>query len=145
MKIKLLSLLFLSILLVSCEEDEGPRNDNPFLVDPLVNINLNLSLPQFNSLNFPGNSIVISQQGIRGIVVFNVDNTLYTAFDLTDPNHEPNECSMMEVEGIIVTCQCDDGNSYDIVTGQHQEQDGDLFPLQQYRAVRTNNTLRISN
>lgn len=145
MKIKLLSLVFLLFSLLSCGDDDQPQNDNPFLIEPLVNITLNLDLPQFNGLNFPGNSVVISQQGIRGIIVYNVDNTLYTAFDLTDPNHAPNECSTMAVEGIIATCGCDDGNSYDIVTGQHQQQDGDLFPLQQYRAIRTNNSIRISN
>jgi hypothetical protein len=96
-------------------------------------------------LKFPGNSVFINSRGLKGIVVYNVNNSLYTAFDLTDPNHIPNFCSRMDVEGIVATCPCDtDNNSYDIVTGQHQNNEN-AFPMQQYRAQRNGDVISISN
>lgn len=141
---------FLVVLLVilSCKQDDNGNNtnrDNPNLIDPVVSINLNLNLPEYNSLKFPGNSVVINQQGIRGVIVYNLNNELYTAFDLTDPNHPPNGCSRMELEGVIASCPCTtDSNSYDIVTGQHQS-DQNAFPMQQYRAIRTGDNIVVSN
>ncbi|MAP53648.1 hypothetical protein [Altibacter sp.] len=141
------SLLFIAsflLIFTSCKKDEGVDDDNPYLIDPLVNLNLNLNLPEYNPLRFPGNSVVINQQGVKGIVVYNVNNELYTAFDLSDPNHTPNSCSRMTLEGIIATCQCADDNSYDIVTGQHQSNEN-LYPMQQYLAQRSGNNILISN
>jgi len=115
------------------------------LVNPLVDITLNLSLPEYSNLNFDGESIIIPQQGIRGIVVYRLNASTFSAFDLTDPNHAPNECSRMEVEGIIATCGCSDGNSYDILNGLHQQPDETLYPMQRYNVTRSGNNLRISN
>lgn len=141
-------LFLISILLIvnSCKKDDDAlQNDNPFLIDPVVGLNLNLNLPQYNPLKFPGNSIVITQQGIKGIVIYNVNNNLYTAFELSDPNHRPNGCSRMDIEGIIASCPCtDDNNEYDIVTGQHKSNQN-AYPMQQYRAQRSGDNLSISN
>lgn len=139
-------LIIMGLSVISCGNDDNQIiDDNPFLTDPLVNLTLNLNLPQFNPLKFPGNSLIITQQGIRGIVIYNVNNDLYTAFDLSDPNHTPNSCSRMTIEGIIATCPCqNDENSYDIVTGQHQNNQN-AYPMQQYFAQRTGDILQVSN
>ena len=143
---KIVFLLIISITVLSCNSDDGNNNtsDNPFLITPLVNINLNLSLPEYNALNFPGNSIIIHNQGIKGIVVYNINNELYTAFELSDPNHSPNSCSRMTIEGIVATCQCDDENKYDIVTGQKQGNQSQ-YPMQQYRATRSGDVVHVFN
>jgi len=145
----LLASLLITVSLISCKSDDGGtvNNNNPFLNSPIVNISLNLNLPEYNPLRFPGNSVLINNRGIKGIVVYNLNNTLYTAFDLSDPNHIPNSCSRMDVEGIVATCPCENENgtnSYDIVTGQHQN-DTEAFPMQVYRAERTGNVVTISN
>lgn len=140
-------LLLSSLMLSACNKDDGNNidSDNPFLTTPPINLQLNLNLPEYNPLKFPGNSVVFNSQGIRGIVIYNVNNSLYTAFDLTDPNHTPSGCSRMDVEGIIATCPCgNDENSYDIVTGQHQE-DTEAFPMQQYRVQRSGDNLTVTN
>lgn len=137
--------IFCFVLLSSCKSDDDVNRDNPFLIDPLVNLQLDLSLPQFNLLNFPGNSILINTQGIKGIVVYNIDNSQYVAFELTDPNHAPNSCSRMEIEGIEATCPCpEDENKYNIITGQHATEPN-LFPMQRYQAVRNGNTITLTN
>lgn len=145
MKIIFTSLCLL-LIVCSCKKDDGGLKDNnPFLIDPIVSLNLNLNLPQYNPLKFPGNSIIISQQGIKGIVIYNVNNDLYTAFDLSDPNHLPSGCSRMSIEGIVATCPCEeDDNEYDIVTGQHRTNQN-AYPMQQYLARRTGDNLEISN
>lgn len=138
-------ILIILLTIISCKKDDQINTDNPYLIDPLVSMNLNLNLPEYNPLKFPGNSIIIIQQGIKGIVIYNVNNDLYTAFELSDPNHIPNECSKMTIEGIIATCTCEsDTNSYDIVTGQHQTNET-LYPMLQYLAVRTGDNIYVSN
>jgi len=142
----LLSIGLLSILSFSCKNDDDLTGNNPNLIDPLVNINLNLSLPQYDALRFPSGSVLLNPpQGIKGIVVYNINNSEYTAFELSDPNHTPNSCSRMEIDGIIATCPCPtDENEYNIVTGQHMG-DQNLYPMQRYNAVRNGNVITISN
>ena len=121
--------LFLMLSIFSCKEDDNINRNNPFLIDPLVNLQLDLSLPQYNLLNFPGNSIIINTQGIKGIVVYNVDNSQYVALELSDPNHAPNDCSKMTIGGIEASCPCtQDSNTYNIITGQHLS-DPNLYPM----------------
>jgi len=136
---------FLVLTLLSCSDDDSQNNNNPNLLNPLINLNLNLNLPQYNPLKFPGNSLIINGEGIKGIVIYNVNNSLYTAFELSDPNHTPSNCSKMTVNGILATCPCtSDTNTYDIVTGQHQSNET-LYPLQQYFAVRNGDVVQVSN
>lgn len=130
---------------MSCSSDDDNRRDNPYLIDPLVSLNLNLNLPEYNSLKFPGGSITVYHQGIKGIYIYNINNTLYTASELSDPNHTPSDCSAMSVSGIIVTCPCpDDDHEYDIVTGKHAT-DETLYPVQQYRIERIGDDIFVSN
>jgi hypothetical protein len=142
---KYLILVFIVLLTTtSCSKNDDKRDDNPYLIDPLVSLNLSLSLPEYNALNFPGNSVIINQQGIKGIIIYNVNNDLYTAFDLSDPNHQPNSCSRMTIEVPLATCPCGDQNEYNIISGEHTSNNS-LYPMQQYRAVRTGNNIRVSN
>ena len=145
MKNKTIALLLLTFISLSCSKSDDKEDNNPYLDNPLVNLNLNLNLPEYSPLKFPGEKIVINSQGIKGIVVYNVNNELYTAFELSDPNHNPSSCSKMTVEGVIASCPCsDDENTYDIVTGQHQTE-GNTYPMQQYRVERNGENILISN
>lgn len=135
--------LFLTIL--SCENDDDVNRDNPFLIDPLVNLQLDLSLPQYNALNFSGNSIEINTQGIKGIVVYCISDDQYVALELSDPNHVPNDCSRMAINGIEAICPCtSDSHEYNIITGQHVS-DPNLYPMQRYNAQRNGNVIIITN
>lgn len=145
MKNKILLLLTLFIIF-SCSKDDDKQERNPYLTNPVVSLNLNLNLPEYNSLKFPGSS-VITGQGIKGIVVYCVSETQYFAFDLTDPNHIPSDCSRMEVNGPIASCPCtNDDNEYNIVNfGRHTTEPDTKYPMQSYRAERNGNTVVISN
>jgi len=139
-------LIIIGFVTLSCSKSDDKLDQNPFLTDPLVNLRLNLNLPEYNPLKYPGSS-VIAGQGIKGIVVFCISETQYLAFDLTDPNHVPSECSRMQVEGPIATCLCEnDDNEYNIVNfGRHTTEPDVKYPMQQYRAERSGNNIIISN
>lgn len=143
---KYLSILLVALLLISCggDDNNNPNNNNPNLTEPLVNFTLNLNLPEYNSLRFPGNSVTLNGQGIQGVIVYNVNNSLYTAFDLACPNIPQNSCARMEVTGVVATCPCGDENTYDIVTGSHQS-DEEAFPMLQYFAQREGDIVTVSN
>ncbi|PVW15362.1 Rieske (2Fe-2S) protein [Marixanthomonas spongiae] len=132
-------------ILFACKSDDEKLDDNPYLTSPLVNLNLNLNLPQYDPLKYAGNSIVITQQGIKGIVIYNENNSIYHAFEISDPNHIPNDCSRMEINGIEATCPCEtDDNKYLITTGQNIT-DPSRYPMQRYRAERVGNNVRVTN
>ncbi|WP_438425922.1 Rieske (2Fe-2S) protein [Aquimarina macrocephali] len=139
--------LFLAsvLLILSCSSDDNGDN-NQFLPPSSVNYQINLNLPQFNKLKFPSNHFVDNSENgsIKGVIIYNIDNTQYSAFELSDPNHSPSSCSAQTIDGITSTCNCDDGNSYNIVTGQQTSGDGQ-FGLRRYRVRREGNTLFISN
>ena len=142
---KKIAIVILMGIILSCSSSDDNRNNNPFLFDPLVSLNLNLNLPEYNPLRFPGSSIIITSQGIKGIVIYNVNNEIYTASELSDPNHTPNDCSSMDITGIIATCPCpNDTHEYDIVTGKHRT-DETLYPIQQYRIERNGDNIIVSN
>src|SRR5699024_7362467 len=102
-------------ILFACSKEDDKLNRNAYLTNTVVSMDRNLYWPEYNSLKFPG-SLVVVPQGIKGIVVYCVSETQYWAFDLTDPNHAPNNCSRMEIEGVVARCPCpDDSNEYDIV------------------------------
>ena len=138
--------IFFALFLVSCSKNDDKKERNPYLTDPVVSLNLNLNLPEYNPLKFPGN-YVITSQGIKGIVVYCVSETQYFAYDLTDPNHTPSNCSRMEIDGPIATCPCaTDENKYNIVNfGKHTTEPDTKYPMQSYRAVRNGNTVNVSN
>jgi len=136
------------ILLTSCSSDENTAPDNNnFLPDIGVNIPVNLNLPEYNRLKFPGGSYEFRDIGIdnNGVIVYNIDGNQFTAFDLTDPNHPIKDCSKLIVKGIEASCTCDDGNVYDILTGQRRKNPGQGFTLRPYIATKNGNSLFIRN
>jgi hypothetical protein len=144
MKNKFLFLL-VALIAFSCSKSDDKQDRNPFLTDPVVSMSLNLNLPEYNALKFPGN-YVITGQGIKGIVVYCVSENQYLAFDLTDPNHAQSSCSRMELNGVIASCPCpNDTNEYFITSGQHTTDPGGMYPMQQYNAQLNGNSVVISN
>ncbi|HEY9184850.1 MAG TPA: hypothetical protein VIM94_05980 [Salegentibacter sp.] len=141
---KILVGLIISIFLVGCSTDDNNRLNNPNLPDLNFRLQLNLDLPEYNNLQYPGNSYATYSNGIRGIVVYNINNSQYTAFELSDPNHPPNNCSAMQVTGITAKCQCEDGNEYNIVTGELTAGEGQ-YTLKPYRIERRGNVIEVYN
>lgn len=131
------------LMLWACTSDDD-YNNNPYLIDQSFRFQLHLSLPQYEQLNFPGNHMVIPQIGLNGVVIYNMNNDMYYAFELSDPNHPLRDCSAMGVDQLEATCYCEDGNVYSIITGQPVE-GGGTYGMKPYRVERLAESLIISN
>ena len=107
---------------------------------------INTNFPQFSQLKFPGNFVILDKPyGINGFVLYYAGGTNYNAFEITDPNHELSTCSKLSIEGIIATCDCDDGNSYDILNGIQREGTTGNYPLIRYNVEVQGSIIRVYN
>lgn len=127
--------LLMIVLLFSCSENDSNNNCN-YLVDAGVDFTVNLSLPQFSSLEFPSNVVYVPNQGNGGVFVINIGSGL-RAWDAADPNHVFNNCSIMTRNGINVTCNCNDANEYELYSGQPVGETDVSCGLREYRVEST--------
>ena len=124
-----------------------PLQRNPYLVDIRFQRDLNLSLPLYNGLNYVGGSILIRDLGINGVIIFNLNNSSYLAWEATCPNHLPESCSKLSISGVLAECSCEDFQ-YSLATGQILNPSEKLNPprdLLFYQIQNFNGILRISN
>lgn len=140
------SLIFM-LLLFSCESDGTDRN--PFLPEANFRFELNLNLPLYNNLSNIGNPVYVgnSAVGTKGAFVMRINSDTFFAFEASCPNHAPNDCSTMDIQGQNVTCSCEDFE-YSLFTGQHLNRPDDgkrYYDLLFYRAVQSGNSVIISN
>ena len=139
---RIIPLLLLAIFLITGCESDDTSNRNPFLID--ANFNIQLSAIEAIDLEIPGNSIYTPIGGIRGVFVINTGSGL-RAWEASDPNHSPNECStMIIIDGISVQCQCEDEHRYNLFTGQAE---GEVleFTMLSYRVNNEGGNIRVSN
>lgn len=139
--------IFLLICLLSCTNDRSNRN--PFLQEIGFRFDLNLNLPLFSPLTTIGNAVYINNPGVgtRGVFVVNSGIGQFRAFEASCPNHAPNSCSTMELNGTSVVCPCEN-YQYSLFTGQFlnlDQEEGRFFDLLEYRATSSGNTITISN
>jgi len=134
-------------LILSCSGDDN--QNNPFLPNVSINFQINLNLPQFNSLRFPGGVFVdrTAGRGIKGVIIYNQNDQQFFAYELSDPNVSPSlACSTLMVEGTRASSNCD-GNEriYEIASFGQQIQGEGGFGLLPYRIRKVGNTLSITN
>ncbi len=132
------------IFLWSCSGNQVDDKNCRFLLDINVNLSIDLSLPAYSQLQFAGNSVYIPNVGNAGIIVASTSFDFY-AWDASDPNHAPSECSALVPNGLNGTCGCDDGNTYNFVTGTPDGNEGLRCPLRNYRVQKSGNILTIYN
>ncbi len=132
------------IILSSCSKNSVDNKNCKFLLDLGVNVNINLSLPQYSQLPFAGNSVYIANAGNAGIIVASTGADFF-AWDASDPNHSPNACSALIPTGLEGTCGCEDKNKYSLITGQPLESNSLPCSLKNYRVEKNGNNLLIFN
>jgi len=128
--------LILLITLLSCDTDRSNRN--PFLQEIGFQFELNLNLPLYSPLTNSGSSIYVGndQVGTRGAFVTNTGFDVYRVFEASCPNHAPNDCSTMTLDGIVATCSCEDFE-YSTITGQQLNRPDNgtrFYDMLEYRA-----------
>ncbi len=144
---RLLPIALILWTILGCSDNTQQRN--PFLPELGFRFEINLNLPLYSPLTNQGNPVVINSPdiGVRGVVVMNSGFDQYVAWELSCPNHPPNSCSTMELDGQLVRCRCED-YEYTLFTGQllNRPDDGErYYDLLFYRATRSGNIVTISN
>ena len=117
--------IVLMAIVLSCSSDTSNRN--PYL--------------QEVRFRFDNNGV-----GTRGAFVINTGSG-FMAWEASCPNHVPNECSTMTIDGQNAVCSCE-GYTYSLFTGQQLDRpnDGNRYhDLLFYSAVQGGNTVVISN
>ncbi len=139
--------LILVVTLFSCDNDPGTRN--PYLQEIGFRFDMNLNLPLYSPLTNFGNAVYVNNTGIgtRGFFVIQSTIGQYRAFEASCPNHVPNDCSTLLLEGQIATCSCED-YEYSLFTGQliNRPDDGNrYYDLLEYRVTKSGNVVVVSN
>jgi len=137
---KIIYITFILFLIFSCAKQS--EYSNPYLDDVSFSIEINMDLPEYQSLKFANNSVLVYNVGIKGAIVFNTGSG-YVAYEASDPNHYPDDCSQMQPNQFTCKCECE-GNQYSLYTGQLVEGSGQ-YNLKAYRISQTGNKLRITN
>ncbi len=131
------------IFLASCKSDDDGNNRCNFLQNIGVNRTISLNLPQYSQLEFATNSVLIANEGNGGVYVINVGGN-FRAFDAADPSHNPDSCSFLSKDGTLVTCGCQDANTYNLLTGL-SEGTQTQCALKEYRVSVNGSDLTITN
>lgn len=139
--------LILLATLFSCDNDRGTRN--PYLQEIGFRFDMNLNLPLYSPLTNFGNAVFVDNPGIgtRGFFVIQSSIGQYRAFEASCPNHGPNDCSTLLLEGLTATCSCED-YEYSLFTGQliNRPDDGNrYYDMLEYRVTKSGNVVVVSN
>ena len=146
MAIRRYSGFLILLFLFSCSNNNGRRN--PYLQERGFRFEINLNLPLYSPLSNPGNAVYVNSvnAGIRGIFVINTGFD-FMALEASCPNHVPNNCSTMELDGQLARCSCE-GFEYSLFNGQqlNRPDDGErYYDMLIYNTARSGSTVVISN
>ena len=129
--------LFL-IIISSC----GDSND--YIRNVYVDVEIDLSLPEFSPLNTVGNSIFI-EGGNKGIIIYRFSNYEYNIYD-RNCSYEPNlECSYIDsINSTIAMCGCC-SSAFLLDQNGGAANSPAMLPLKQYNYSLNNTLLHIFN
>lgn len=142
----ILTYILIAICFINCNNDDNQDDcvsrqlpNYPFDTGATINLNL----PQYSGLQFPGNTLFINGYSVKGLYLYNTGSSI-VAFEASDPAHAPSSCSRMTRNGIELSCECGDGNKYQLLTGQQIEGEGG-YCLRAYRVEQSGNIVRVFN
>jgi Rieske Fe-S protein len=131
------SFLLIFVLLFSCDKYQNE-------IIPNVPVSFTINLNIINDLTIPGNSVLFSNFGFGGVVVYCELPGMYYAFDATCTHEASNNCTI-ENEGVLATCKCC-GSQFILLSGAYPSKGPAEMPLKQYNVSQLNtNTLRVYN
>ncbi len=128
------------VLFFSCEKNET----NDLLPNIDVNFIIDMRLPKYQDLQFPGNWMYINEEGVNGILIVNRGgkSVPYKAFDASCPEYACKE--KMEFDGSLkLKCKCHDVE-YSILDGSPQDEKHTSF-AREYRVSVDKFYIHISN
>ena len=129
--------LFL-IIISSCGDS------NNYIRNVYVDVEIDLSLPEFSPINTVGNSIFI-EGGNKGIIIYRFSNYEYNIYD-RNCSYEPNlECSYIDsINSTIAMCGCC-SSAFLLDQNGVAANSPAVLPLKQYNYSLNNTLLHIFN
>lgn len=119
-------------------------DSNNYIRNVYVDVEIDLSLPEFSNLNTVGNSLFI-EGGNKGIIIYRHSNYEYKIYD-RNCSYEPNlECSYIDsVNSIIAFCGCC-SSAFLLDQNGSAANSPAVLPLKQYNYSLNNTLLHIFN
>ncbi len=133
-------------LLNNCADDQ-----NNFV--PYARVNKYITLPNYNMLYIPGNSVTFSSDGYAGLIVICINESQYYAFDACCPYEGTGTCIVKTESGKtgiyassnpIATCSCC-GSQYNLFGGGYPTKGPSGRNLKQYQVTIVGDRLWIHN
>lgn len=132
----------LLLTLASCKND---LSDDPIPFSPFNDVVIDLSFPEFLSLNTNGGSKELNNKGVRGIIVYRLDAKTYLAYERNCSYHPNDACATVNVHssGLYLVDPCC-GSTFNFSDGNPS---GGIAwrPLRQYRTQLVGTTLTITS
>ena len=125
----------------SCSNNSQNNDVLPFIQ---VDETIDLSLPLYQDAIVPG-GWAYAPGGLRGLIIRNMGNEVFKAFERAAPHLPNSDCSQMVVENsLIMRCPCDD-SEFQIINGAPLTE-GISYSAREYWVTNLNGTiLRITN
>ena len=119
-------------------------DSNNYIRNVYVDVEIDLSLPEFSNLNTVGNSLFI-EGGNKGIIIYRHSNYEYKIYD-RNCSYEPNlECSYIDsINSIIAFCGCC-SSAFLLDQNGSAANSPAILPLKQYNYSLNNTLLHIFN
>ena len=126
------------IFIFSCGEQ------NNYIQNVYVDTDIDLSLPQYSSLNIVGNSVFI-EGGNKGIIIYKHSNNEYKIYDRSCSFEPSLECSYIDsINSIIAYCGCCP-SAFLLDQNGIAANSPAVLPLKQYNYSLNNTLLHIFN
>ena len=131
-------LIILLLLFIQCGDS------NEYIQNVYVDIEIDLSLPEFSILNTVGNSMFL-EGGNKGIIIYNFSNYEYKIYD-RNCSYEPSlSCSYIDsINSSIAFCGCC-SSAFLLDQNGSAANSPAILPLKQYNYNLNNTILYIYN
>jgi hypothetical protein len=138
-RILFVALLLAGVIAPSCESNRRQ-------IIPYVQVHLDLDLyAELGTLGI-GTTMVIPNEGYKGIVLYREDDMLFHAYDMTCTEYPKHDAGVVRDTVFDGVYTCPDCNSrYVIINGAYPDSGPAEFPLVEYRTQIQGNLLLITN
>jgi hypothetical protein len=133
------TLLLMGVIAPSCESNRRQ-------IIPYVQVHLDLDLYAELGILGIGTTMVIPNEGYRGIVLYREDDMFFHAYDMTCteyPEHDAGVVRDTVFDGVFKCPVCD--SRFVIINGAYPDSGPAEFPLVEYRTRIQGNLLLITN
>jgi len=132
-------LFLLAGFMPSCKTNRGQ-------IIPYVKVDVDLDLyAELGNMGI-GTTLILPNEGNRGIVLYREDDLFFHAYDLTCTEYPEHDVAVAEDEDFIGVFKCPVcGSRYVLINGAYPDSGPAQYPLVEYRTSIQGNLLIITN